>query len=194
MTGYQQSQSNSYYSPTAHATSIFSPEPGLASFGQYGDVGKAMTCFQRSGLGLSSSSCREGFSFLEFTFEEAADFVEITTIRTSEPAGLIAFGTDGQVLASCATLNSYGTQAGRCSGYNFSGDGNYYSLSIGMDSRAISRIWYGGVLGAGVQASAISYNVPEPSTLLLMSGGLFALLWMRRGSAGSMRTQAVTAN
>jgi hypothetical protein len=186
--------------PRTYAPTI---TPVLTSTGWYGP---SQTLFSGGSLGYDAYhycstlgrnpeyqgfSCLNGYSVLELNFDAPTNFVSLVGYFGMDAPGMIAYASDGTLLGGCGTTGA-GISPGCLQTFAYLGTtppfGDYRStLSITSSSHDISRIVWGSFAGASF-LGAITYNVPEPGTLLLSAIGLagFFIARSRRGNAGTM--------
>lgn len=147
---------------------------GISNFFEYEQ------CFQRDTLHY----CSLGFSVIEFSFSSPTDFVQLNFSWWSDAPGILIYGVDDTLLASCYSL--FGRPViGPCDYWNGGSSSSYYetSLSLQLDSRSIGRVVAGTPAGAWAWVDSISYSVPEPGALALLGLGLAGLGLSRRRNA-----------
>jgi hypothetical protein len=179
--------------PPAQTYSELVVGPVITSAPHYGLFGGTTVSFGQfdGGYGLPYDWCYTYgqcanvgfFSVLELTFNVPTNFVQI--IGDAAPGldpMLFAYDRDGALITHCKPFTSGGENPGCDFTFTELEDGIPYiindvrqTVSLTSDQRNIARVVFGGSTG-GAQATVISYEVPEPSSLLLLGLGAVGLL------------------
>ncbi len=131
-------------------------------------------------LGNGTTRTCDPYSVLEIRFDTPTDFIQIDGIHQVDAPDFYAYDSAGNRLNSgvAITGNAYAAGGGYTrltSGPDPMNPHAYLTSSLAMqrDQSDIVRVVYAGVGGAS-SARRITYRVPEPSTLLLLSIGALA--------------------
>jgi hypothetical protein len=157
--------------------------PNETTFGGYSTNYDAYEYCSTNGRNPSYQgfSCFAGFSVLEVTFDAPTNFVSLVGHFGMDAPLLMAYASDGTRISTCGPGVVRNTPD--ClEEYTFLGTTPPFgdtrsTLSITRAGHDISRVVWGSFAGASF-ANGISYNVPEPSTLMLV--GLGAVLGVAR--------------
>ena len=139
----------------------------------------ALSIGGRSYYTFGYETCRVGLSgclydVLELLFSEPTSFVQINSRGWSDGAGFLAYDSAGNRLGASFFNNAIISNVTQFGG----GAGFSETLTLARGQADIARVVYAGMVGS-TTPTQITYRVPEPSALLVLSlGG--ALLFVRR--------------
>jgi hypothetical protein len=131
---------------------------GTRTLGLAGDIGDFTTCYERG-----QCEDRNRWSAQELRFDTPTNFVQLAGVFSLDPMVMYAYDTAGNRVATCLS--------GSCMQVLTTGTRGMMQLTLQRDQRDIARVVFGGWLGH-VEATQISYRVPEPSLLALLGLGL----------------------
>jgi hypothetical protein len=144
------------------------------TFGTYYDLGYGYEgCYVYAG----PFSCAYPWSVLQVSFDAPTNYVQIVGNYGSDPPGLFAFSSDGTLVASC--MYWLPGCAAEVTGPHQPASIYQSTLTVTSAQSDIAWVVYGGTFGT-TTVHQISYNVPEPSTLLLVGLGAGGLIRRRR--------------
>jgi hypothetical protein len=157
------------------------PQP--VTFGTYSWLGEGYEGCYNNGvpyalprLGSCGSS---SWSVLEVSFDAPTNYVQIVGNLGSDLPGLLAYSSDGSLLAACVYYLMEEPCTAEITGpYQ---PQSFYQSTLTVTSAQSDIAWvvYGGWFGT-TTVHQISYNVPEPSTLSLLGLGAGVLTLSRR--------------
>lgn len=164
------------YSPVSAVSSGHVPAGLLSLGGVTYNLNRYDPCATR-GWG---EACREGWEVLELVFDSPTEFVSIDTNFNLDTPELLAF----DILGNHLDLTVQGTRQYTYSNVLQPGP-SFGNMTVNRNSADIARIVYGGNVGYTTPI-AVSYRVPEPTTLGLLGIGLVCtcLYGARRGRRG----------
>jgi hypothetical protein len=193
--GYEPLLARASFIPTAGAN-LF----GSSSTSMFGGMLDAFPCL------VNPSCVGNSFRMLRVDFDSPTDYVSMRAVVSewTDPGAMWAFRRDGSFISSChffgATSHGYtpqysttlfGHEGGPCGSAQSIGCDDsdpsecftyYNSIAIASSSPEIAFVLFGGYAQSWNRHSAdrISYSVPEPGTLAMLSLGLLGAFAVRR--------------
>jgi hypothetical protein len=145
--------------------------PDINGAANWGAVNDAWDCERGSAF-----ACRESHSHvMNIFFDSPTDFFSYESYRNSDPPGLNAFDSAGNLLFRCFSFHD-----GACF-QSHTPTGTRFTSVMGFarEEADVARVMIGMSYGNG-RIQELSVSVPEPATLLLLGSGIAAVLAFRR--------------